>query len=228
MTLSERSGLPAPSPVAAARTSSATSTPAAGCSRRAGCARARTPTGCAGTPTRSSSRRSSVSAGSRTSQRMAFSQKRWKARPSSPSPAAQKAPVPGAVGQQRQRASLAGVAGDQHRRRLAVGALQRRVGQQGARARPQAGTRLMPSSGGSSPSALRCLASSTSDVTGCVRPSAVRRGRKVSVRQRAGAIVRRRRPARPAARRAARSRRSRRWRTTRSPPIMASAPPSST
>ena len=34
--------------------------------------------------------RSSVSAGSRTSQRMAFSQNRWKARPSSPSPAARK------------------------------------------------------------------------------------------------------------------------------------------
>ena len=51
----------------------------------------------------------------------------------------QEAPVPAAVGEQRQRASLAGVGGHQDRRRLAVAALQRRVGEQrgGAVARPR-------------------------------------------------------------------------------------------
>ena len=83
---------------------------------------------------RSSSRRSSVSAGSRTSQRIAFSQKRWKARPSSPSPADRNPQCQARVGEQRQRPPLARLADDQHRRRLAAVGAQRRVGQQRRRA----------------------------------------------------------------------------------------------
>ena len=73
---------------------------------------------------------SSVSAGSRTSQRMAFSQNRWNARPSSPSPAARNPQCHTESVSERERAPLAGVARHQDRRRLAVGALERRVGQQ--------------------------------------------------------------------------------------------------
>ena len=118
--------------------------------------------------------RSSVSAGSRTSQRMAFSQKRWKARPSSPSPAARNPQCQARVGEQRQRAPLAGVARHQHRRRLAVAPLERRVRQQRGRAGLARGTRLMPSSGGSlAQRSSFSRGSSSSEVTGWVRPSGV-------------------------------------------------------
>ena len=71
----------------------------------------------------------------------------------------EEAPVPAAVGQQRQRPPLARVAGHQHRRRLAV-ARPSASGAPAAWSRPARarGTRLMPSSGGQLRPALLVLA----------------------------------------------------------------------